>query len=321
MRETIKQIQGDFVVLDLGSAHAAGILRNLPEVTSAVTLVEIDMQLADKGEDSPYFRRIQLGKAVAGSPGKRLFRKRVFPDCSSFLEPSQALIHAYGLESYFAGAGSCEVECETLTALLRQHGLTRVDFLKTDLEGMDAEVLRSDPGFVRQALCIRCELRFQPFFEGEPPFHETAAYLRQLGFDLIWMRPTVWKYRTAHRSLQRDGRWAWADVVFFLSPDQVKSQFGDESWKMFAKQIILARLVGLNNYAEHLLQETGPTLPAPIHAELARFIKPPLSLPRLAVAGLNRLPFGWMVIGLCRRIFDYGSTLTAVYRDEVVHHQ
>jgi FkbM family methyltransferase len=317
MVETIKQLKGEFVVLDLGSAHSSGILRRMPNVMEAITLIEVDLHSSVTESTKDYFKRIKLKKAVTGKRGKRVFKQRKFPDCSSFLAPKPELLRAYGLEEYFIELASDEIECETITELLRQEGLKRVDLLKTDLEGLDYEVLASDPGLVRQALCVQSELRFQPFFQGEMIFHEALSYLTSLGFELIWMRPTAWKYASAHRALQRDGRWVWADVVLFLNPQTVEAQFGGEAWKAFVKQIIVARLLGLLNYSEYLYQQTATQFPVVVREELARFVQPAFSLPRFILAHVNNLPFGWMAIGAARRLFRYGYRTTAIYQD---HH-
>jgi FkbM family methyltransferase len=318
MVETIKLLKGDFVVLDLGSAHSVGILRKMPNVMEAITLIEIDLHASATEGPAGYFKRIKLKKAVAGKHGNRVFKQRKFPDCSSFLDPVPGLVRAYGLEEYFVEVASVEMECETITELLLHEGLKRVDLLKTDLEGLDYEVLAGDPGLVSQALCVQSELRFQPFFQGERMFHEVLSYLTNLGFELIWMRPTIWKYATVDRARQRDGRCVWADVMLFLNPQTVEARFGHEAWKAFVKQIILARLLGLANYSQYLYQQKATQFPNGVREELARFVQPAFSLPRSILAQVNKLPFGWMAIGAIRRMFRYGYKTTAIYSGDVM---
>ncbi len=274
MKETVSRLKGDFVVLDLGAAHTLGLLKEVPGLTEAITLVEVDALLAEAPPKTADVNRICLRKAVAGRRGKRAFKQRKFPQCSSFLEPIPKLVEAYGLQDYFVEVGAVELECETITELLGQHGIRRVDLFKTDLEGVDFEVLASAPQLVEQALCVQSELRFQPFFQGEPLFHEVLGYLAGLGFELIGLRPAVWKYATPHRPLQRDGHTAWADTVFFLKPKHVRERFGQEAWRCFAKQVILARLLGLGNFAEHLQRQAAAEFPEPVREELARFVRP-----------------------------------------------
>jgi len=202
--------------------------------------------------------------------------------------------------------------------VLADHGVNRVDLFKTDLEGMDYEVLASAPRLVEQALCVQSELRFQPFYQGEPYFHEVAGYLTSLGLDLVALRPATWKYATAHRAVERDGRTVWADSIFFLSPKEVQERFGNEAWKSFAKQIILARLLGLTNFAEHLYEQTSGQFPEAVRRELSRFVQPAFNLPRSILAHINKLPLGWMAIGALRRLFRYGYKTTAIYRNDLV---
>ena len=226
MKETVSRLKGDFIALDLGAAHTLGLLKQVPELTSAITLVEVDALLGETQQQASEVNRICLRKAVAGKRGKRIFKRRRFPDGSSFLDPIPERVEAYGLQDYFVEVGAVELECETIAELLGEHGIKRVDLFKTDLEGMDFEVLTSAPELIRQALCVQSELRFQPFFQGEPSFHEAAGYLASLGFELIRLRPAVWKYATPNRRLQRDGRTVWADTIFFLNPDAFENGSG-----------------------------------------------------------------------------------------------
>lgn len=159
MIETISQLKGDFVVLDLGSAHTAGLLAEVPGLTNAITLIEVDVLSGKEPKEAPGSNRISLRQAVAGKRGKRVFRQRRFPDCSSFLAPRPELIQAYGLQNLFTQVAAVELECDTITKLLADHGVNRVDLFKTDLEGMDYEVLASAPRLVEQALCVQSELR------------------------------------------------------------------------------------------------------------------------------------------------------------------
>jgi FkbM family methyltransferase len=313
MKETIKQLKGDFVVLDLGSAHTQSIVNSAPEFTEAITLIEVDPLLQQGSGKARLGNRICLNQPVAGTPGKRTFKKRKFPDCSSFLEPKEELIQAYGLEDYFVQVDAMEVECATISELLQQKGISRVDFFKTDLEGMDFEILSSAPRLVEQSLVLQCELRFQPFYEGEPYFHQVAGYLTDLGFELVSLKNSVWKYATPNRPLERDGRTVWTDAIFFLSPKYVRERFGNNPWKAFARQIILARLLSLNNVAEYLHVQEASNFPADVRRELLNFVRPRFSFPRFMAAQVNKLPYGWVALGAVRRFFRYGYMSTALF--------
>jgi FkbM family methyltransferase len=317
MRETARQLKGDFVVLDLGSAHTESILRSSPELAATITLIETD-PLLERGTGESQPNRICLNQAVVGKPGRRTFKKRKFPDCSSFLEPKEDLIRAYGLEDYFVPAGSVDVECVTLESLLEKCGIKRIDFLKTDLEGMDFEVLSSAPRLIEQCLCIQCELRFQPFYEGEPHFYEVNRYLADRGFEVVSLKNSSWKYATAKRDVERDGRTVWTDAIFFLTAKSVQERFAGDSWKALAKQIILARLLGRGNFAEYLFQQNNSIFPDDLRVELGRFVAPQFSLLHWLVFQVDKSRLGQKVLEAARRFFRFGYVTSALYQAKVL---
>jgi FkbM family methyltransferase len=318
MTETIRLLTGDFVLLDLGSANAVGLFRDFPSLASAATFIAVDAR-EDQYRGSTNFHRVLcLKKAVSGVPGKRAFYSRAFPECSSFLEPKPELVAAYGMESYFQLKEVSKLECATVSELLEEQNIRRVDFFKTDLEGLDFEILASASELVSQAVCVQSELRFQPIFQGEPPFHEVVSYLAGLGFELVHLRPEIWKYATPSRRLLRDGRCVWTDALFFLAPGKVRERFGDSAWKAFAKQIILGRMLGLSNLAEYLLAQTRAEYPPAVRTELEAFVRPGFSLVRSLAKWVARMPFGQLALEASRRVFAQGYLASALFKDDVI---
>lgn len=316
--QTLQWLDNGLVILDLGAAHSTLLFRRFPELRPAVTLIEVDAREAGGRAAAAFRRVIPLRRAVAGAAGRRRFYRRKFPECSSFLEPRQEVVRAYGLEPYFELEAAVELECATLGQVLQAAGVPRVDFLKTDLEGLDFEVLSSAPEIIRQALGVQSELRFQPVFVGEPRFHEVAAYLDGLGLDLVALPTEVWKYRTPHRRDVRDGRTVWADAVFFLRADAVRERFGAAAGQAFARQVVLARLLGLPNYAEALLLEHQALLPEAVRSELRRWLAPGWHPGRWLARQVARLPGGWMLLGAARRVCGAAYEAAALFKDEVI---
>lgn len=318
MTETVRQLTGDFVLLDLGSANSVAMFRDFPALQPAATLIAVDAREDQYRGPDKFHRRISIKKAVAGTSGKRPFYSRLFPECSSFLQPKPELVAAYGLERYFKLKEVSKLECTTVRELLAEHGIQRVDFFKTDVEGLDFEVLTSAPELVGQSLCVQSELRFQPIFEGEPPFHEVVGWLADLGFELIHFRPEVWKYQTPFRDRVRDGRNVWTDAMFFLSPDKVRERFPAAPWKAFAKQIILCRMLGLANYAEFLFAQTAALYPPQVRGELESFSEPAPGWPMKAANWIGRWPLGQLFLEASRRLCSWGYFQSAVFKDEVI---
>jgi hypothetical protein len=318
MIEPLASLRGDFVIVDLGSAHARHLLRHHRDLAPAITLVELDTFPGVSPDTLPLHRHVVLNQGIAGQPGPRRFKERRFAEASSFLDPVPALVRDYALEGYMATERELDCDCLTLAALLAGQNLDHVDLLKTDLEGLDFEVLASAPDIVRQTLAIQCELRFQPFFQGEPHFHQVTAFLHDAGLDLVWLRPQVWKYAVPGRDFVRDGRVVWADAIFFLRPDRVPELADARTPHAWIKQILIARILGLYNHAEHLLATCEPRLDTPVARELRRLIRPPTRADFLLANWISRLPGGWPLLGLLRRFFLRGYHATALYRDRVI---
>ena len=91
LTETIRQLTGEFVLLDLGSANSVALFRRYPALAQAATLIAVDARGDTPGNLGNFHRTIRLQQAVAGVAGTRPFFSREFPECSSFLEPKTAL--------------------------------------------------------------------------------------------------------------------------------------------------------------------------------------------------------------------------------------
>jgi len=318
MPESIELLRGDFVMVDLGSADSPGFRKELGELLQAVTLVELDAVSNSTIDGERYFQSFKVHQAISGTPGKRRFLKRKYPQCSSFLKANAGFLKAYGVERYFALDSEVEVECVTLPIMLAQLGIPHVDFLKTDLEGLDFEILSSSSEIVARALVLQTETRFQPFYQGEPTFQETTSYLADFGFELITLRPETWKYNTPHRDFHRDGRLVMADAIFFMSIPMVRKTFGDSAPAALVKQIILARALGMRNYAEWIYENMKESLSETVRSELAEFLHPSRDRNHLAltlVASMSRSALGGRILRKVRRALSSMEKITALHKD------
>ena len=272
MNKLIHWLKRDFVLVDLGAASAVDnpVLRPL---YPSLTLVELDAANDSQVIQGSYFRHARIRGGAAGQTGPRPFTLRSFPNTSSVLEPRPELVKAYGLEPFFQPVRQMTLDCTSLPDMLDQLDLQRVDFLKTDLEGMDTEVLLASASILEKTLVVQCELRFQPFYQGEPTLFEAGHQLERAGFECVWMTPEIWKYPTDGRDVQRDGRWVFADVVFFKTPEEIQRIFGPEANKALAKQVILACALGHPNFAGYVLDLLRKDLDPELTHELDDLIR------------------------------------------------
>lgn len=170
------------------------------------------------------------------------------------------MIKLYGLDNFYKILSISDVETETIPRLLDSLDIGTIDFLKTDLEGADFEVIKSCEILLPRILMIQCELRFQPFYIGEPHFRDVDKYLHEQGFDLIDMRVERWKPNTTNRNRWKDGRLVWADCIYAKVPETIIAFKGDDIPLAFAKQILISNMLGLNSYAEYLLESYAEKL-------------------------------------------------------------
>lgn len=290
----------------------------LAAFASSITFIELDAVEKFGDVVDPFFKRVNFRSAIAGKKEKRRFYQRRFQPCSSFLLPDENVVRAFALEQYFELDRSFEADCLTLKGLLRQAHVKHIDFLKTDLEGLDHEVLQSAPDIVQHCLAVQSELRFQPLYRGEPYFEITVAMLRKAGLELITVKPEYWKFETKTRDLLRDGRLVWGDFVFFLTPKKVRERFGKQAGLAFCKQIIIAKVLGLNNYATYIFEQNVRDIPEDLLAELQSLINDTRGLDNLITRSVNKLAstfFGRKIFPKLRRILARLSSVMTIDRN------
>lgn len=303
MKNLPDALRGKFVVVNLGSGGDADY--GLPaELKRSLTLVEIDAA-AHAATSGQYHKKISVNQVVAGQAGPKIFRRNVQVSSSSLLEPKQSLIDAYELGRYFQVMDRSMVQCTTLPQLLRANQMDGFDLLKTDLEGVDFDVIRSCEALLPRTLCLQCEVRFQPFYEGEPFAHEIFAYLHERGFELIGLKTEHWKYKTPGRFWQNQGRPAWADCLFALRLEKILEMDAAIQPLALAKQIILVAMLGKKNYGEYLLEQNRSRLPVEWLPVLDDIIKPRCPNPKELFRSFRSLflPLEmklWHLLGRCQ---------------------
>ena len=261
-------LANDFVAVNLGAGGDADHLLP-PALLKCLTVVEIDQADASKTQ-SLYHRKVSLQRAVAGSVGKRRFRHNAFVGCSSLLPPNEEMIRFFGLEELFTKVSEHEVETATLPELLAAEGIGHIDFLKTDIEGVDFEVIQSCEKLLPGISALQCELRFEPFYHGEPPLHEVVAYLAARGFKLIGIQAEHWKPATPRQRSYADGVAAWADCQFVNTRPT-----GPDPARALVKQVIALTLIGRRALADALVERERAKLPPALVAELIALLQTP----------------------------------------------
>jgi len=273
MKDLFEALAGSFTTASLGCIGDEDF--RLPDkFLRTLTVVEVDAE-GGAVTKAKYHRKICIDQPIAGQSGNFVFYRNSFAGTCSLLKPRSGLAEVHGFERYCQIVDQREVECETLPTLLARNGVAGLDYLKTDVEGLDFAIVKSCQEYLGKTLLIQCELRFEPFYETEPYFHEAVLLLAQHGYEVLdLLHVDRWKYKTPHWNWQVEGRAVWADFLFVLRPDKLKENFGSDLPLAVAKQVILACMLNKKNYGEYLLERFKDSLPSKWVEELRPLVKP-----------------------------------------------
>jgi hypothetical protein len=273
MKNLHMTLKDNFTIVNLGCIGDTDFL--LPrKFLKLLTLIEVDAE-GNAVTGDRYHKKISIQKPISGRAGRRVFRRNSFAGTCSLLEPLEGIVEAYGMERYCQLVERVEIDCDTLPNLLRAQQIRSLDFLKTDLEGLDPEIIQSCAEYLGKIHFIQCELRFAPFYQTEPFFHETVNRLASRGYEVLdILHIDRWRYKTPNRRFQIQGRAVWADFLFVLRPDRLAATFGEGLPEAVSKQVILACMLGKKNYGEYLLKKFERSLPADWIQELEPLTRP-----------------------------------------------
>jgi len=227
---------------------ASGESLDSEEVSKFVQVYGLDAR-AEKGADRSCIRAVVAPNSQKGW----VMKERKMQVCSSLLDPLEERIQAYGLSDEFTLVNNYEVAPCSFMDFLRLNDISQVDYLKTDLEGLDFSIIQSIPlSILREILAIRCELRFVPFYDGEVPLDVAVAYLREQGFDALDIDVERCRFATPMRELDSKGHAGFCNVLFLN-----RTAANDPSGVKSSKQSLLLHLLGYLNVAEYILEKAA----------------------------------------------------------------
>lgn len=237
---------GPLTFVDLGSSAADHF--QIPNwLASHTHVVSLDGLSVPTSSDTKG-KRTSLKSIVAGKSGPAIFHEKYWLAASSLLPDAPQVVADFGMEQFAQVKTAHSVTTKTLRELLQENGIGRIDALKTDLEGIDLDVVKSIEDLLPTLSFLRMELAFLPRYQGEPCFHEAHQYLSDRGFSLLGLKQEFWRYKTEHRDYSSKGRMVWGDFEYLAS--RTLESDPEES----VRYLLLAFLCGYGNYAEHLIE-------------------------------------------------------------------
>jgi FkbM family methyltransferase len=141
-----------------------------------------------------------------------------FPPASSIYPPNFSVLNKYNFTDEHDITHIQNLKATTIDSLFRNKV---VDFIKTDAEGADLEILRGAEDTLNESvLALQLETQFIHRNIGSPLFFEAHDYLEKIGYELFHVSREHWVRKNAINNIESRTQIIWADVFYFLSYDK-----------------------------------------------------------------------------------------------------
>jgi FkbM family methyltransferase len=203
---------------------------------------------------------LALGKLAGES---RLYVTK-HPMCSSLYPPNEKYLARFaGIPELMNLDFTVDIEITTLDTFCESEGINEIDFLQTDVQGADLEVLEGSAKILeRTVLAAQVEVLFSPLYINQPLFADIDSYLRQQGFTLFDLS-TARRPRACSPIISNvhPGQLLWGDGFYFrdLIGDNISTHL--KTPEKILKLACIADILDFTDYAlellEHLTLEFG----------------------------------------------------------------
>lgn len=310
------------VVADVGAAMGIDPRwKPLGERTCKFITFEPDVRSHERHDNDGPFEMLALPTALGNESGMRTLYLAAGPFASSFHRPNEAAIGSFGSWPWYETVGEEELPVERLDDLLSDRPQWMPDFIKTDVEGADLDVLKGGRKALDHALGVQVEVQFVERNEGTPLFTEVDGFLREAGFGLVALQREHWN-RTGYAAGPRsEAQLVWADAIYFREiPSllaRVEAQTGERRDALLTKMVALLLAYGFHDFAAELADRAADAelCSAALKYEVDVSVAASAAFPgrfamraraALALAGLMRLaalPFGATAREVMRQIY------------------
>lgn len=143
----------------------------------------------------------------------------------------------------------------TLDQVAEDYQLGEIDFIKSDTEGGDLDVLLGAKRCLQSSFGVEVEVWFNVVYQGQPLFADVDQNLRSIGFSLFDVARANFPKRTAGQHLgTAKGQLLAGDAVYFR--DLLREQHDPIFWRpdKFAKSIGIVIAYGYYDYGLEVVQ-------------------------------------------------------------------
>jgi FkbM family methyltransferase len=90
-----------------------------------------------------------------------------------------------------------KVESRNLDNFLNEKGITNIDVIWMDVQGLELEILKSSPIIISNTRLIHLESEFRTIYKDQPLYPEIKEYLESIGFKEVYNRQ---EYRPEYKN-------------------------------------------------------------------------------------------------------------------------
>lgn len=175
------------VLIDIGAAgEPPKIWKDIAQHSIYVGF-DPDLRNIQEVSDGIFKKAIFVNKAITSEESQQeiLFHLTKYPSCSSTLKPDSASLDNYLFSDLFTVEKQCYVQTTTLHSVMSRLALPRLDWIKTDSQGIDLRIFNSLKEDIRsKVLAVDIEPGLIDAYIGEDLFIDAQKNLISQGFWL-----------------------------------------------------------------------------------------------------------------------------------------
>jgi FkbM family methyltransferase len=220
LKPELQTLLGDagLVVADAGAAY--GLPAHLAVLDSVATVCffephpERARELTEIYEQQGRGADVRVSQAaLSACGGERTLYVTNIPTGSSLLKPGSQAAIEWVNPDYFFPVREELVQTRRLEDALLEESISRLDFIKIDVQGAELEVLHGLGKLADEILGVELEIGYPGGYEDQPGFCQLKDYLESIGLELFDLKPV-----RGHRHL-RGARLGYPEDVFGVVPD------------------------------------------------------------------------------------------------------
>jgi len=216
-KELLKNADTRLVCIDVGSA--GGFHPRLESIRSDVDIIgfEADSEECARLNAGARYGERHINAAIGRENEKVVLELHNKRKTSSCYKTDMGRVNHFYDAGRFAPDGEICFSTRSLDAVRASEGISRIDYVKIDVEGHELAVLEGCTGAF---LLAEIEVYFHPFRKGACFFDQIMHHMRERGFILLDLRRTYWSSKRVSeiRNYGAKGFPMFGDALFVLDP-------------------------------------------------------------------------------------------------------